>query len=193
MAYLDRELLLRETLDKFHKLNTSEFDQFLEVCEFKSYNKKSYLLELGDLNKGIHYIISGVVGLFEIIDSKEMFQNFYLQGEFGNELKSLTTGARASKYMIALEPTETFFLNRKKLLALYEKSNSFEKLGRKLLEHILNKQNEISYILQSKKPEDRYHYLQEHRPELLQKVALTYLASYIGITRETLSRIRAKK
>ncbi|WP_271406476.1 Crp/Fnr family transcriptional regulator [Tenacibaculum soleae] len=187
------EITLRNTLNKFNELTDIEFQEFLTVCEYKEFSKKEYLLKSGNYNYGIYFVISGAVGLFEQIDGREMYQNFFLESQFANELKSLTTQTPSTKNLIALNDTTSFHLSRKKLLQLYEKSVSFERLGRKLLEHILNGQNEISYVLQSLKPEERYVYLENERPNLLNTIPLTYLASYLGLARETLSRIRAKK
>lgn len=191
--YSENEIILRKALDKFNVLNDTEFSDFLSVCEYMEFAKKQYLLKSGNYNHGIYFVISGTVGLFELIDGKEMYQNFFLECEFANELKSLTTQTPSTKNLIALSDTTLFHLSRKELLELYEKSISFERLGRKLLEHILNAQNEISYVLQSLKPEERYSYLENKRPNLLNNIPLTYLASYLGLARETLSRIRAKR
>ncbi len=190
---LENEISLRQTLDRFNVLSDVEFSEFLKVCEYREFSKKDYLLKSGNYNHGIYFIISGVVGLFELIDGEKMYQNFFLENEFANELKSLSTQTPSTKNLIALTTINSFYLNRKKLLELYDKSASFERLGRKLLEHILNGQNEISYVLQSLKPEKRYEYLEIERPELLKSIPLTYLASYLGLARETLSRIRARK
>lgn len=191
--YSENDIILRKTLDKFNVLNDTEFSDFLDVCEYKEFAKKQYLLKAGNYNHGIYFLISGAVGLFELIDGKEMYQNFFFENEFANELKSLTTKTPSTKNLIALSDTTLFHLSRKELLKLYEKSVSFERLGRKLLEHLLNAQNEISYVLQSLKPEERYAYLENKRPNLLNTIPLTYLASYLGLARETLSRIRAKR
>ncbi|GAA3521555.1 Crp/Fnr family transcriptional regulator [Aquimarina addita] len=187
------EISLRKTLDKFNILNDSEFSDFLKVCEYKEFSKKEYLLLSGNYNHGVYFVISGTIGLFELINGKELYQNFFLESEFANELKSLTTQTPSTKNLIALTKTTSFYLSRTKLLELYDKSIEFERLGRKLLEHILNSQNEISYVLQSLKPEERYKYLENKKPRLLKSIPLTYLASYLGLARETLSRIRAKK
>lgn len=189
----ENETSLRLTLNKFNELNDIEFSEFLKVCEYQEFLKKDYLLKSGNYNNGIFFVISGAVGLFELIDGKEMYQNFFLEGEFANELKSLTTKTQSTKNLIALTKTTSFYLSRKKLLELYDKSVSFERLGRKILEYILNGQNEISSVLQSLKPEERYEYLENKRPKLLKLIPLTFLASYLGLARETLSRIRAKK
>jgi CRP-like cAMP-binding protein len=191
--YSQNEIILRKTLDKFNVLSDIEFSDFLNICEYKEFAKKQYLLKAGNYNHGIYFLISGAVGLFEVIDGREMYQNFFLAREFANELKSLTTQIPSTKNLIALDDTKLFYLSRKKLLELYEKSVSFERLGRKLLEHLLNSQNEISYVLQSLKPEQRYAYLENKRPSLLKNIPLTLLASYLGLARETLSRIRAKR
>lgn len=191
--YSQNEIILRKTLDKFNVLSDIEFSDFLNICEYKEFAKKQYLLKAGNYNHGIYFLISGAVGLFEVIDGREMYQNFFLAREFANELKSLTTQIPSTKNLIALDDTKLFYLSRKELLELYEKSVSFERLGRKLLEHLLNSQNEISYVLQSLKPEQRYAYLENKRPSLLKNIPLTLLASYLGLARETLSRIRAKR
>ena len=189
----ENEIILRNTLNKFNALTDTEFSEFLTVCEYRGFLKKEYLLKSGNHNHGIYFVISGAVGLFELIDGKEMYQNFFLEYEFANELKSLTTQTPSTKNLIALVDTTCFHLSRKELLKLYEKSVSFERLGRKLLEHVLSGQNEISCVLQSLKPEERYKYLENKRPKLLNTIPLTYLASYLGLVRETLSRIRSKK
>src|SRR5690606_5880255 len=123
------------------------------------FKKKDYLLKAGSYNYGIYFIISGSVGLYELIDDKEIYQNFFLEKDFANELQSLTTQLPSTRNLIALSNTNCYYLSRKELLELYEHSPSFERLGRKLLEHLLNKQNEISNLLQSSKPEERYDYV----------------------------------
>ncbi|WP_108802954.1 Crp/Fnr family transcriptional regulator [Aquimarina sp. Aq107] len=191
--HTENKISLRQTLNKFNELSDAEFSEFLKVCEYNEFTKKDFLLKSGNYNHGIYFIISGAVGLYELIDGKDMYQNFFLENEFANELKSLTTQSPSTKNLIALTETKSYHLSRIKLLELYEKSISFERLGRRLLEHILNGQNEISYVLQSLKPEERYEYVENKRPKLLREVPLTYLASYLGLARETLSRIRARK
>ena len=191
--YSENENILRNALKNYHVLNDDEFMDFLEICEFKSFAKKEYLLASGSFNYGLYFVISGIVGLNELVDGKEVFQDFFQHSEFAFELKSLTSQQHSTKNLITLEPSTVYFLNRKKLLALYEKSHSYEKLGRKLLEHLLSRNNDLSYVLQALKPIERYQYLEKNRPDLLHTIPLTYLASYLGIARETLSRIRAKK
>lgn len=189
----ENEIILRNTLNKYYALTDMEFSEFLTVSEYKEFSKNEYLLKSGNFNYGIYFVISGVVGLFELIDGKEMYQNFFIEHEFANELESLTTQTPSTKNLITLADTTCFYLSRKEFLKLYEKSVSFERLGRKLLEHILNGQNEISYVHQSLKPEERYEYLENKKPKLLKAIPLTYLASYLGLSKETLSRIRSKK
>jgi len=185
--------ILLDTLNTFHKLSFEEFTEFLNACNYQTFKKKEHLLISGEYHRGIYFIISGSVGLYELIDGKEMYQDFYLPGTFAHELKSLTTQQQSDKNLIALSATNVYYLDRQKLLNLYEKSPVYERLGRNLLEHLLTQQHELSSALQSLKPEERYQYLQEKNPEFLQSIPLTYLASYLGLARETLSRIRAKK
>lgn len=191
--YSEKEIILRKTLDKFNPLSDAHFQDFLRITELKQFGKKEFLLESGNYHKGIYFVIEGSVGLFELINGKEMYQNFFLKNDFAHELKSLSTQTPSTKNLIALSKISCFYISRTELLKLYDRSNAFEKLGRRLLENMLNGQNEISYVVQSLKPDERYAYLENKRPELLNNIPLTYLSSYLGLARETLSRIRAKK
>ncbi|WP_299767644.1 hypothetical protein [uncultured Dokdonia sp.] len=65
--HTENEISLRQTLDKFNKLNDSKFSEFLKVCEYNEFSKKDFLLKSGNYNHGIYFIISGAVDLYEFI------------------------------------------------------------------------------------------------------------------------------
>lgn len=82
--------------------------------------------------------------------------------------------------------------DKSKLLDAYKKSQEIEAFGRKLLELIIAKQEEHLDNFKLLTPQQRYENLVLKQPEFLQRVSLTQTASYLGISRETLSRIRGK-
>ncbi len=184
---------LRTTLDQFEVLNDDEFANFLEVCKLQEFKKKDYLLRAGQVNRGIYFVLSGSIGLFEIVHGNEVYHNFFLPHDFANDLKSLSSEQPSSKNLIALADGACLYFQRNALRQLYEESISYERLGRKLLEYVLKNQIELSEVLQALKPKQRYQYILEHKPALLNAVSLTHLSSYLGIARETLSRIRAQQ
>jgi hypothetical protein len=84
-------------------------------------------------------------------------------------------------------------LDKTGLLEAYRKSHEVEAFGRKTLEGITAKQEEETNDFKLLSPRQRYEKLALQHPDFLQRISLTQLASYLGISRETMSRIRARQ
>ena len=84
-------------------------------------------------------------------------------------------------------------IDKTKLLEAYKQSHQVETFGRKVLELIMAKQEEHSDSFKLLSPKQRFDTLVSQYPDFLQRVSLTQTASYLGISRETLSRFRAIK
>ncbi len=189
----NKNQMLRNTLHQFNVLTDEEFEQFLSVTQLQEFKKKDYLLCEGNYHNGLYFVIEGVVGLFELNNDREVYLEFFLPTSFATDLESLTAQTVTRKNLVALDDCKTFFLPRKALLALYDVSPSYERLGRKMLEHIITQQHTLTSVIKSLSPKEQYDFIVNNRPELLQMVSLKHLASYLGLARETLSRIRSKR
>ncbi|GMN05374.1 hypothetical protein MTsPCn5_07620 [Croceitalea sp. MTPC5] len=137
-------------------------------------------------------MVDGTIGLFEVTDGREDYLEFFLLGSFACDLESLSTQTTSKKNLMAMSDCSVLYIPRAKLLELYEVSPSYERLGRKMLEHLVASQHQFAAILKNLSPQEKYAFIKEKRPQLLQQVPLKYLASYLGLARETLSRIRKK-
>ncbi len=74
----------------------------------------------------------------------------------------------------------------------YKKSQEIETLGRNILESVVTKQEEHSDLFKLLTAQERYEYLQKNHPEMIQRISSTQISSYLGISREPLSRIRSE-
>ncbi|WP_075342488.1 Crp/Fnr family transcriptional regulator [Tenacibaculum agarivorans] len=156
-------------------------------------DKKEYLLKQGQICNSIFFIISGLCKSFYDLDGKEINTAFYFENDFATNIKSLTTSTK-SKYSIrACEKTWAIQINKVQLIEAYKKSHQIETFGRKILELTTIKQEEYSDNFKLLTPKQRYDKLIANQPDFLQRISLTQTASYLGISRETLSRIRAIK
>ena len=79
------------------------------------------------------------------------------------------------------------------MFELYERSAEISNFGRVLLEQLLIEQEDYANFMKVNSPAERYAYTLKYRPELLQKISLTQLASYLGMSRESISRARKTK
>lgn len=158
----------------------------------KQFAKGEVIAQEGKVCANCWFIEEGFLRATTTKDGKEIHLNFWLEDTFATNLKSMRTQAPSEFSIVAGEKTKVWEFEGAMLLKLYERSPQFESFGRKLLEELLIEQEEHINLFKLPNPTERYQYIVETKPQLLQRVSLTMLSSYLGISRETLSRIRKK-
>ncbi|HTJ12096.1 MAG TPA: Crp/Fnr family transcriptional regulator [Dinghuibacter sp.] len=156
------------------------------------WGRGTYLLREGAPARHIHGIEQGAVRVRYLKDGKEINLRFLFEGAFATNLKSLRSGAAADCSLVAMERTTTLTLEGSALRILYDRSPEVERWGRSLLESLLIQEQGHADLFKLYTPEERYAWLKQHEPALIQRVPQTQLASYLGVSRESLSRIRAR-
>jgi len=162
----------------------------LTELEFK---RNELLLKEGQTCNSIFFIDSGLCKSYYNVDGKEINTAFYFENDFATNIKSLTTSSKSEYAIKACEKTKVIQLDKTKLLEAYTQSHQIETFGRKVLELIMIKQEEHSDCFKILSPKERFNNLVSKHPDFLQRVSLSQAASYLGISRETLSRFRSIK
>ncbi len=184
---------LKHTFDKILKISDEDWQTFESIIETKNLKKKDYLLRQGQICRAVYFLSSGIIRTFHLNDDgKEINTAFYFQNDFLREIESMTNHTPSKKNLQAIEDSTVLFFDKAKLTALYEKSDFYQKLGRMILEKLTIIEQRYSSFLTAYSPKERYLYILENRPELIEQIPLQYLASYLGISRESLSRIRKR-
>ena len=116
-----------------------------------------------------------------------------MQNNFITDFKSFTQNIPSNYYFQSLKDAELFIIKRTDLFNLYTENRNIESFGRIMAEHVALRTIEIAMSLSSEKPEERVYNLIIKRPDLFQAVPQRYLANLLGISPESLSRIRARK
>ena len=111
---------------------------------------------------------------------------------FATNLKSLRTELPSESFLAAAEPVLLFRFTSETMKDLYARCPPMVDFGKKLLEMLAIEQEEQLDLFRLYSAEERFRYFEENRPQILQRVPLSYLASYLGVARETLSRFRKK-
>lgn len=158
-----------------------------------TFERNEPLLKERQICNAIFFISSGFCKSSFNLDGKEINTAFYFENDFATNIISLTTGARSEYTIKACEKTIAVRLDKIKLLEAYSKSHQIETFGRKVLELIIAKQEEHTNAFKLLTPKQRFDRLATIHPDFLQRVSLTQTASYLGISRETLSRFRRAK
>ncbi|WP_442266803.1 Crp/Fnr family transcriptional regulator [Tenacibaculum sp. ZS6-P6] len=184
---------LKNTFEEILKISNEDWEIFKLILETKKLKKKEYLLKQGQICQGIFFLSKGLIRTFHINnDGKEINTSFYLQNDFLREIESMTNNIPSVKNIQAIEDSTVFYIDKDKLTKLYEKSVFYQKMGRMILEKLIISEQKYSSLQISHSPKERYLYILENNPELVKRIPLQYLASYLGISRESLSRIRKR-
>ncbi|WP_316805772.1 Crp/Fnr family transcriptional regulator [Pedobacter agri] len=156
--------------------------------------KKVKLLSVGERSNTIYFIVSGAARIFYLNkEGKETNTWFLFENELLISVYSFYTGKPSFEYIETLEDCTLIAVKRDKLDELYLQYMEFNFSGRKLTE-FYHMRNEIqANELRMLSAKERYQNLLDRNPQLFQRVSLGHIASYLGISQETLSRIRKQK
>jgi CRP-like cAMP-binding protein len=159
----------------------------------KKINKKEFLLKEGKICNMVAYVDKGTMRIFHTIDGNELTCDIILENSFVTDFKSLNNGEASAINIQAIDDCELLIIDKFDLIKLYDTNKHIERLGRIMAEKIAIRTIEIAASLSFDKPEMRFKKLLLTQPELFQKVPQKYLANILGISPESLSRIKARK
>lgn len=164
-------------------------DRYFPICDFK---KGKVLLSEGRVADDAYMVVSGCVRQYHVKDGEEICTEFYTEGMPIAPLASYT-GRQPSKFFLeCMEDCRLVVVNyhlEQELYAKYPKLGNLCRLG---IEEEYGKQQEEMHWKLTSTPEEKYIYIMEKRPDLLNRVPQYQLASYLGIKPESLSRIRKR-
>ena len=168
----------------------SEWMNFMEVLELK---KGDQLIKPGQYSDKLYYILTGGIKAFYLKDGKSITDWFSFENCFVCSIPSFFTGTPSEHYIELLEDSTFLKTNQKDILDLFEKHHDFERLGRIISTKTLLESQQRLISLQFETAKQKYLNLLQMHPNIEQRSSLGDIASYIGITLETLSRIRSER
>ena len=152
--------------------------------------KGEYFLEEGKVSKKIAFIVSGLFRTYYLKDGMEITTCFCKENSFTTSYKSLITKQPSDLSIQAIEDTELLVIQFDDLQKLYEKHLFWQQVGRLVAEKEFITIECYTRFLNDKTAKQRYLQVLENENDIIQRVPLIYLASYLQVAPETLSRIR---
>lgn len=181
-------------LTGFMEVSDELEQKILAVSDSFSAPKGTHLVKEGEVNEYCYFLLSGAAHIYFTKGRKRVTTWISLDQDFLTILANTMNGQNPSKENLELlEDSDLLRFKRSDIEALYDCSKEFERLGRKMTGHyfgIMNNKLHGSYFLTAKQ---RYDDLIDRHPEAIIRVPLGIIASYLGISQETLSRIRNPK
>lgn len=153
---------------------------------------KEHLLQAQGVCREIGFINSGAFRVYYLLDGKEINTHFCFENEFVVDYDSFLQQKPSRYFIQALENAQIATFNLESLQNAYNQSHNWERFGRMVAEYSyrLTTQRMESFMFMN--GEERYLDLLHHQPHILERVPLYHIASYLGLERESLSRLRKK-
>lgn len=179
--------------EQFSPLTEIAIQELLQNTTVRSYKKGEYILREGEICRYLFFINGGLVKSSQVKDEKEFIMRFFNENVLFSVFDSYVTQT-ASKYtLVALEDTTLTLIRYELMLTLCQEHHCVETFFRKLLSVATVKMmKRISEILEDNATE-RYNQFVNENSTMLQRISLGDLAKYLGITQQSLSRIRGIK
>jgi CRP-like cAMP-binding protein len=152
--------------------------------------KHGFFNNAGRISGRLGFVVTGILRSFYILKGKETTTFFQLPGDIAVDLKSFVQRTPSIEAIQAVTDSQLLVIERKDLYALYEEDWKWQQVGRMLVENAYFEMEERSIFLQTHSAHDRYLRFLAKYPEVVRQVPLQHVASFLGISPETLSRIR---
>lgn len=179
-----------EKIAEHFAVSGQEIRLLLKDAEKISFTPKDIVVHERKINSNLYFITQGVWRAYTFKDGVEVTLWFVSEGEMALSVWGYTSNLPSHLTLEVVTDSEAYCLSRSKLEQLFQSSISLANLGRKILENFML-EIEVAWLdSYNRTALERYVTLLEKQPEIIRAVPLKYIASYLGITAQSLSRIR---
>lgn len=191
----DRTLPMKRILDNIRKslsLSTETFEALSHSMKIITLEKNEYFLRTGQVCTSVGFIEKGSMRLFQSSSEKEVCSDFFFENSFIGSFASFLSQQPSLVNISAIEPCELLVLQYDDVMRLTKEHPSLRRLADIIVQEqfLRAEKRESALLLHS--PEERFRKILEEHPKLFKRIPLHYVASYLAITPETLSRYRNK-
>lgn len=180
-----------EFFEQFMPLSTEAKALISLTVESVEFSKNTQILIEGNYNKHMYVIKKGIVRGYKITENgDDITVTLWMENETFGDITTYITDQSLKKSYEALEDVIAYMINIKQFRELFDINHEICNLGRLIVESFVIKTELLKDNLRDSSAQERLQFLITHRPGLISRVKLKYIASYLDISMETLSRIR---
>jgi CRP-like cAMP-binding protein len=181
---------IKKSLFKVHAFSEEQLRLFTDKLIHRNLKKKDFLLKENQLSDGLTFIVTGSFRFFKKVNHGEVTIGFFTENNWVADLESLLTQQPSKNYIEAIEGSEIASIKLLDIHRLMDMHPCFRMLNALMADLTIS----TSYIatINSKSPDERYKELLLKHPQWINRFPQMLIASYLGMTPETLSRVRAR-
>ena len=183
---------LEQHITEIAELPPEDLALVMSCVTSKQLKKGEAILKQGEVCTCLYLVEKGYLRTYYNKDGVAINLSFALEGDFTSNLKSFKSKKPSMLIIEAGEESTVWVFSISGLSARFGERPQISRFVRRLAISLLLKSESHSNIFKIYTPTERYRHIEKNNPKLLQRISLSQMASYLGVTRETLSRIRAK-
>jgi len=179
-------------LGRFYSLSEEMKERLTSITTIKEFPKKTMLLKEGQVSHTACFVLKGLARAYYISDGKEITTRFMDEGFIITSWLSYYTQKPGYEFVETIEDTVLGCMSYQDVQQLYTDIPDFNIVGRKIAEYFFFLSEQRTQLLRKHTAEEKYQFYLHQHPDLLQRIPLKYIATYLGMNEETLSRVRRK-
>ena len=187
----NRKEVAKEIARRYCRLEPDSIDVLAQLLVPMKFHRGEVILREGEECTCMYYVDSGMVRQYYFKNGKDVTEHFSFEGRIVMCIESLLKHVPSQIIIESLETTQLYALPRKKLLEALEYTPELGILYRKILEHALISSQHHADSQRFENAQERYERLLKEKPEIILRAPMIHVASFLQMTPETLSRVRA--
>ncbi|KAA9038778.1 Crp/Fnr family transcriptional regulator [Ginsengibacter hankyongi] len=180
-------------LNSIYPLSQKAIDYLTKNLKEIEVPRKNFVLKKGRVCYNIYFVKNGLLRCFYTKNDKEINSWFMKEQDVIFSVESFLNQIPSRESIQTVEDSHLYYISYPELQYLYNHCSEFNFIGRVVTEKYYQLSEQRLYSLRMQKAIDRYNFIFNHFPHIILRVPSKYIASYLGITEETLSRIRASR
>jgi CRP-like cAMP-binding protein len=184
---------LIDFLSKYILLGSQELIDLVSIIKYDSVNRNSLLMEKGKVSDHMAFILNGYARTYYVdAAGKEMTTHFHWEYSLLVSPRSFFGRQPVDYYTIAMEKMDGLYVHHQDMIRFMKKHPRFESIIKDIFRDAIPDISDHVKLLQMVSAEERYEYFIRTQPDVIKRVPQKHIATYLGMTSETLSRVRAK-
>ena len=183
--------IARELARRYSTMTHEELDILESILVPMKFKKGEKILKQGEISDRIYFLQQGLVRQFYYKNEKEMTSHLAIDGAVFLSVESLFREVPSNETIEALEPTYVYALPKRTLEQAALHNQNIQILYRKILEEALISAQVHADLVRFETAQDRYRRICKMMPKVVLRAPLVFIASYLQMTPETLSRVRS--
>jgi len=185
--------LIKNISDHYYPLSIESTADFKQQIKLLHIDKGTLLVKEGQYSDKIYYIGKGATRAYYLKDGKDITDWFAFENNFITAISSFFLNIPSPHFIEILEDSVLMEVSRSTMQNLSDKYLDFDRLGKVIITKTMLQLQQRIVSIQFESAQQKYDNLLALNPNIIQRISLTHIASYLGITLETLSRIRNPK